>query len=438
MRSFEAYVDPVLNETILKHRLACGLEIYLLVKAGFSKKYAYFGTRFGAFFNNLKVGNEDVNLPLGIAHFLEHKIFEDKEKNIFDAFSELGASVNAYTNYSATVYHFSTIEHFETCLEKLLQFVQHLHLTDENVEKEKGIILQEIAAYEDDPGYLALVNLLKNLYVSHPVREDIAGTAESVRSTTKAALEHAYETFYVPENMVLFIAGDLDPEKTMDVIEASLDEEYKKRKSEFELVMPFEPEAIVGKRIEIEMTIPAPMFEMAFKHQPLPYGVQETLKRTMAQKVFMDAQFGRGSVFYNRLYEEGIFNSTISVDFTQGLDYAYSIFGGETHRVEEAIAAFHDEIDRILDEGPDIEAFERIRRKLIGKFISASNSLQYLSNAFMHYYMKGHHLFDYLKTIHEIRAEDAYEAFKSLHEKPHEVISIVNPKGDKNIESSSI
>lgn len=431
MNLFESYEDPVLNETILKHRLKCGLEVYFLVKSGFSKKFAYLGTQFGAFFNDLIIENEEIQLPLGLAHFLEHKIFEDKEENIFDAFSALGASVNAYTNYSSTVYHFSTIEYFDECLVKLLDFVQHLHLTEENVEKEKGIILQEIASYEDDPGYSALVNLLKNLYVTHPVREDIAGTAESIESIDKTLLEKIYKTFYVPDNMVLFIAGEIDPVETLKLIEANLSDDFLSRKGHYELRMPAEPLEINLERVEIQRSVPTALFEMAFKHEPFPHGEQETLKRTMEQKVFLDAQFGRGSDFYNRFYEKGIFNPTISIDFTQGNGYTYTIFGGESDRYEEAIAAFRSEINRIIKFGPDKDAFERIRRKHIGKFISASNSLQYLSNAFMHYYMKGHHLFDYLKTIHEIQADEAFEAFKILNNAPLEVISIVHPKGEK-------
>lgn len=431
MSQWTRYSDPLLNETILKHKMDCGLEVYLLVKPGFTKKFAYFGTRYGAFHNAIQLEGKTISLPLGAAHFLEHKIFEDKEKNIFDAFSALGASVNAYTNYTSTVYHFSASENFDPSLAKLLEFVQRTHLTQENVEKEKGIILQEIASYEDDPGFRALVNLLKNLYVNHPVREDIAGTPASVSATTKEDLELAYKTFYVPQNMVLFVAGDLDPDVVLTIVENSLDEAYKQRRSQFELLLPEEPSGCLGTRVEQEMAVPAPLFEMAFKHPPFPYGEQATLKHTMEIKVLLDAQFGRGSVFYNQMYETGVFNPTLSIDFTQGQGYTYTIFGGEAQRYEEAIDAFRSEIRRILKEGPDREAFERIRRKMTGKFISASNSLQYLSSAFMHYYMKGHHLFDYLKTIHEIQADEAYETFKQLYANPDEVISVIKPKGEK-------
>lgn len=431
MNKWTRYSDPLLNETILKHRMACGLEVYLLTKPGFAKKFAYFGAKYGAFNNEILLEGKRVAFPMGAAHFLEHKIFEDKEKNVFDAFSELGASVNAYTNYTSTVYHFSTSENFEPSLGKLLEFVQRTHLTDENIEKEKGIILQEIASYEDDPGFRSLVNLLKNLYIKHPVREDIAGTPESVSSTTKDNLELAYRTFYVPENMVLFIAGDLDPDQVLAIVEKNLEGSFKNRRSNFELIMPDEPSGCLNTRIEQEMAVPAPLFEMAFKHQPLPYGDQQTLKHTMEIKVLLDAQFGRGSVFYNKMYELGIFNPTLSIDFTQGQGYTYTIFGGESPRYEEAIEAFRSEIRRILTEGPDREAFERIRRKMTGKFISASNSLQYLSSAFMHYYMKGHHLFDYLKTIHEINVEEAFETFKNMYENPDEVISVIKPRGEK-------
>lgn len=432
MNKWTSYSDPLLNETILKHKMDCGLEVYLLVKPGFAKKFAYFGTLYGAFFNEIMLEGKRITFPLGAAHFLEHKIFEDKEKNVFDAFSELGASVNAYTNYTSTVYHFSTSENFEPSLEKLLEFVQRTHLTDENVEKEKGIILQEIASYEDDPGFRTLVNLLKNLYLAHPVREDIAGTPESVYATTKEELELAYSTFYVPENMVLFVAGDLDPDRVLEIVEQNLDDAFKQRKSQFEIVMPLEPAGCQNERVELEMSVPAPLFEMAYKHPPFPYGAQETLKHTMEIKVLLDAQFGRGSIFYNRMYESGIFNPTLSIDFTQGQGYTYTIFGGESQRFEEAIEAFRAEISRILEEGPDRDAFERIRRKMTGKFISASNSLQYLSSAFMHYYMKGHHLFDYLKTIHEIQVDEAFETFKIIFSNPDEVISIIKPRGEKS------
>src|SRR5699024_3874033 len=200
-----------IDEKIFYGKSKNDLDVYFMPKKGYTKKHAIFTTNYGSMDSEfVPIGQEKaISVPDGIAHFLEHKLFEEPEENIFDKFSKLGADVNAYTSFNRTAYLFYCTEHFYQNLELLIRFVQNPYFTDENVEKEKGIIAQEIKMYEDNSNWKAYFNLLKSMYFQHPIRNDIAGTIESISNISKELLYTAYNTFYHPKNMVLFIVGDL-------------------------------------------------------------------------------------------------------------------------------------------------------------------------------------------------------------------------------------
>ena len=216
----KVFTNERLNEQVLFKELDSGLKIYFMPKPGFVKKYAVFSTNYGSIDNVFVPIGEDkpVEVPEGIAHFLEHKLFEEEEANIFDKFSKLGASVNASTSFNQTSYLFNTTDHFYQCLEILIRFVQSPYLTDENVEKEKGIIAQEIKMYDDNPAWRVFFNCLRAMYINHPIRIDIAGTVDSINTITKEMLYKSYNTFYHPSNMVLFVVGDLSFEEIIETV----------------------------------------------------------------------------------------------------------------------------------------------------------------------------------------------------------------------------
>lgn len=419
--------DPILEETIYKKVHESGLEMYFMQKKDYMKKYAYFGTKYGAFHNKFEFEGEIYDMPLGIAHFLEHKIFEDKERSIFDTFSKLGASVNAYTNYNSTVYNFSTVENFDECLETLLSFVQNVHLTEENVEKEKDIIVQELKSYEDDPDYMIFFNVLKNMYKDHPIKNDIGGTEESVRGTTMEQLLKCYEAFYTPSNMMVYVAGDLEPEDVFNQIENSLTSEFLAKGECGRLIMPFEGDDIINEEIVVDYDVATPMFELALKNKhDCDKDSDGTLKISMALKIALDAEFGKASETYNMLYEKGLTNATFSMEYSCGNGYSFTIFGGESTEIEAVKEIIFEKIAQVKKDGINEESFNRIKKKLIGKFISASNSPAYLASSFINFYMKGTDMFEYLKLINEVDVEYANAVFRDTYDVFNTVMSKTN------------
>lgn len=419
MLRWEITKDDVLEETIYKHVHSSGLEIYFIPKPGFTKKYAYFGTKYGSFNNCFELNGERHCMPKGIAHFLEHKIFEDTERNIFDKFAVLGASVNAFTSFNSTVYHFSTVEQFDESLAELLRFVQRVNLTEENVEKEKGIIVQELKSYEDDPEYMVFFNTMRILYDQHPIRDDIGGTTESVLDITKAQLETCFEAFYAPKNMVLIVSGDLEADSILEVVNSELQENYINRQTAIKDALPVEDMRVRSKYYEANFDVPVPLFEMGVKGHVRFKDSKELLRVALSMKVLLDTEFGKGSDFYRKLYDEGLINTTFGMDFTFGEGYAYYIFGGESKDPNQVMVKIMENVERIKSEGIDLEGFERIRKKMIGRLISSANSVQYLSSAYVNYFMKDLDLFDYIRSVgetsHEYGLNYLMETFKEDH-----------------------
>lgn len=429
MSRWEVMTDSVMDEKVYKHLHASGLEIYFLPKPGFTKKYAYFGTRYGSFNNCFESNGEMRCMPKGIAHFLEHKIFEDPERNIFDKFAALGASVNAYTSFNATVYHFSTVDQFDEGLAELLRFVQRVNLTEENVEKEKGIIVQELKSYEDDPEYMVFFNLLKAMYGEHPLRDDIGGDEASVNAITKEQLEACYEAFYAPENMVLIISGDLSENDLLEVVDRELTESFLQRKTAVKQPLPVESQEVVKPYSELNFDVPMPLFEIGVKGRSDFESKSNLMETAISVKLILDTHFGKGSDFYKSLYEEGLINSSFGMDFSFGDAYAYYVFGGESKEPQLVQERLKAAVSDLLAQGVDLEGFERIRRKMIGRLISSANSVQYLSSAYVSYFMKDMDLFDYIRTVSIAQPEIGLAYFKETFQDGHIAMSVVRQGG---------
>lgn len=418
--------DSLLNESVYKIIHSSGLEIQYMPKAGYTKKFAYFATRYGAMYNNFELPNgKEVEMPLGIAHFLEHKIFEESDGDIFDKFSRLGANVNAYTNFNSTAYMFSTVDNFYDCLNLLLGFVQRCHLTDENVEKEKGIIGQEIKMYDDDPDWKVYFNTLKEMYHNHPVREDVAGSIESVYETSRDQLQMCYDSFYVPENMILFIVGDLELDEIMSTVEKGISSSYANRGKTPKLILPEEPKSVRQKEVRQVMNVPVPLFMIGFKDPVLMGEPKQALQKTIAMKLALDMYFGKSSRFYSGNYEAGIINASFYHEYSSGLEYGHVMFGGESTEYDKVFDAVREEIEKIHKEGIDRDAFTRVKRKAIGRYLSAFNSVQYVAGAFVSYFMKHMDLFDYLGILEDMSPEFVEKTIRTHLKSDNVVLSVV-------------
>lgn len=419
---------PDLNEKIYYKKLDTGLDLYYIPKEGYSKQYAIFATDYGSVDNEFVPigGDQAIEVPQGIAHFLEHKLFEEPEENIFDKFSELGASVNAFTGFNQTAYLFSSTENFYEALEALVKFVQNPHFTDENVEKEKGIIAQEIKMYEDDPGWRVFFNCLNAMYFDHPVKIDIAGTVESISKISKEDLYTCYNTFYHPENMVLFVVGDLDFEEIVKTVEDSQRRDYEKLGS-IKRIFREEPSQVKTKIVEDNMMTANPIFYIGFKDLDLGHSAREEAKKEMATNIVLDMLFSSSSKFYNELYDLGLVASNFGAYFSGKTSYGHSFVVGESDNPREVYTRIIDHLKQPVEEILDIRDFERIRNDEIGNFLMSLDSVESIANSGVESILGQFNFLDHLELLNEISFEDIKARLSSHLREENSVISIVNP-----------
>lgn len=425
-------VNDILNEEMYYEKLENGLDVYFMPKKGFTKKYAVLATNYGS--NELEfvpIGEkEKIRVNEGIAHFLEHKMFEQPDGgNAFDKFSKWGASANAFTNFTMTAYLFSCTENFYDSLEHLIDYVQTPYFTDENVEKEKGIIEQEIKMYNDDPDWNVYFNCLKALYVNYPVRVDIAGTVDSIYKITKEELYKCYNTFYNPGNMALFVVGDLEVDKVMDVVKKSNNYDVDKLSNKIERFYPNEPKEVNEKEVVAKFPISMPMFNIAFKDDNVGIKGNELLKKEIATEILIDIIFKKGSRLYEDLYMRGLINENFGAGFSSQIDYAFTIIGGDSNNPREVKNKILEYVEKYKKEGLDEKEFERIKKKKIGNFLKYFDSVNFIANNFISYKFKDINLLDYLDVLKSIEFSEVEKRLHSHLKEEYCVISIVEPSG---------
>ncbi|ENY8313486.1 pitrilysin family protein [Clostridioides difficile] len=427
----EKIVNDILKEEVYYEKLQNGLDVYFMPKRGFMKKYAILATNYGS--NDLEfvpIGEDKkIRVNEGIAHFLEHKMFEQPDGgDAFDKFSKLGVNANAFTNFTMTAYLFSATENFYESLEHLIGYVQTPYFTDENVEKEKGIIAQEIKMYNDDPDWNVYFNCLKAMYVNYPARIDIAGTVDSIYKITKEELYKCYNTFYNPGNMALFVVGDLDVEKVIDVTKKSNNYKVDKLSKSIERFYPEEPESVKEKEVIEKFPISMPMFNIGFKDSNVGLKGKELLRKEIVTDILVGMLFKKGSKLYEDLYMQGLINENFGAGFSSQVDYAFSIIAGDSKEPKKVKEIILDYIEKSKKEGLSKEEFERTKKKKIGSFIKCFDSINFIGNSFISYVFKDINLLDYLDVIKDITFEEVEERLKEHFKEEYCVISIVEPK----------
>ena len=399
---------PTLKETLYFEEMPNGLKVYLLPKAGFSKTYGLFSTRFGSIDTTFVPLHEEkmLKVPDGIAHFLEHKMFEMQDGDASEAFAKLGASTNAFTSSSRTAYLFSTTSHEKECISLLLDFVQDIYLTDENVEKEKGIINQEIGMYDDDPDWRCYFGSIQNLYQNHPVKIDIAGTVETVASINKATLEKCYHTFYHPSNMMLFVVGNIDAHETMNLIRENQQQKHFSLENPIQRAIVDEPLDVDQKEAILHMDVTMPKMIVSMKINDILTKPQERLKRELAMNLLLDIFFAKSSTLYDEWLNEELINDSFSAQFIQERDYCFLQIGGDTlypERLKEKIFYF---IEHIQEYDIHQNDFMRLKKKTMGILISLFNSPESIANMFSRYYFEGIMIFDLIDCLDSLTIED--------------------------------
>ncbi len=419
-----------LQETLFCYRIDPGLQLYILPKAGYENKYAAFSTNFGSIDNHFRIDGdgETVKLPEGVAHFLEHKLFEDERGNVFDRFAAYGASSNAFTTFTHTTYLFSTTDHFSECLELLLDFVQEPYFTEESVSKEQGIIAQEIRMYEDNPGWRVFFDLLQSLYRQHPVREDIAGTVESISRITPELLYQCYRRFYHPSNMALFVVGDLDPDQIWRQVEENIARRGYRELGEIIRLYPEEPETVARPRITREMIVSEPLFNLGFKDAAAAqFKGKALLRRESAAELLLDIIFGPSEPLFNELYEEALIDDRFDAGYTAESSYGYTLIGGATREPEQLYDRIMDAIAEAKRNGLSGEAFERHRRDRLGRFMRRFNSLEYIAHNYLAYRFRGSDLFDYPAVLQQIELEEIQALLEEILVPERHAVSIILP-----------
>lgn len=407
-----------LKETLYHEKMSNGLEVYILPKPGFEKTYGLFSTRFGSVDTTfVPLGQKEmIKVEDGIAHFLEHKMFDMKDGDASDKFAALGANTNAFTSSSRTAYLFSTTSQEEKCVELLLDFVQSLDITDESVEKEKGIICQEIKMYDDDPDWRVYFGAIQNLYHIHPVKKDIAGTCESVNNTYKEMLEMCYQTFYHPSNMMLFVVGNVDAQHLMNMIRLNQSKKEFPAPQAIQRQQVDEPNSVFIKKKEETMQVEMNKLIVSIKVNDILDDPMLKIKRELSINILFDLLFSKSSALYNEWLSKEIINDTFSASFTQERDYAFILIGGDQDNYDllyDTIMNFIRNIDHLVIEKED---FERIKKKNIGNFINMFNSPESIANLFSRYYFEGIDALNIVDYVSDITLDDVLNVTKYFTE----------------------
>lgn len=418
-----------IDETIYNKTLPNGLRVFLLPKKEMAKTYAIFTTNYGSIDQSFVPLNEEklITVPDGIAHFLEHKLFEKEDRDVFHDFSKLGASANAFTSFTKTAYLFSATSKIMENLKVLIDFVQMPYFSEQSVEKEKGIIAQEIKMYDDQADWRAFFGTIKSMYKSHPVQIDIAGTVDSINKITKDDLYTCYNTFYHPSNMVLFVAGNIDVDETIKLIETNqLAKEFPPPEP-ITRKFPVEQAEVAEKELEITMPVNVPKALVGVKEVDIPTDPKAFMKKEYLMDIAMDAIFSRSGYAYEQLYEEGLIDQSFGCETHLEKEFGFSIIGGNSKKPVELANAIKHILLSVNKASLDEETFDRIKRKKLGHLIRSLNSLEFIANQYSHYQLIGIDLFESIEWFEQLTYQEMQEFLSNwINEKQLSVCYVNN------------
>lgn len=410
-----------LGEKYYKIKHDSGLTIYVYPKEGYNSTYAIFGTKYGSINNTFRVDNGNtVSVPDGIAHYLEHKLFESEDGDAFSRYAKTGANANAYTSFDKTCYLFSCTDNFEESLEILLDFVQSPYFTDETVAKEQGIIGQEIKMYDDSPAWRVMFNMLEKMYKNHPVRIDIAGTVESIAKITPEYLYTCYNTYYNLNNMVLCVAGNTTVDTVLLIADRMLKKcEYHKIENIFE----DEPETVLSPYVEQRLPVGLPLFNLGFKEKA---GLKRVDEKTLAySEILLFLLASSTGSLYRKLMDENLINASFSYEFFEGEGFLGTIFSGESRDPEKVAQIIKEYIESVKKSGIDEEEFEIAKRATYGDAISGLNSTDHIANIITEFDFANRELYTYLEAIASATKEDIEKRLLTMLDVEKTTLSVI-------------
>ena len=417
------------KEKLYIEKLDNGLTVMIIPKSGIQKKYIIWGTNYGSNDSKFIVPGEkeETEVPMGVAHFLEHKLFEQENgTNSLDTLTALGVNANAYTTNDHTAYLYECTDNFYEAMDEFMDYVQHPYFTDENVEKEKGIIGQEINMYADYPEWRVYLNAMEAMYHNNPVKLDIAGTIESISKIDKEILYKCYNTFYNPSNMALVICGDFKPEEIIEEVKKRLIET--KSNGEIKRIYPEEPRDIVKEKIEQKLEVSQPLYAIGIKDSRENCNTEnknEIVKKHISIEILLNLLIGRSSELYKNLYNEGIIYEQPSLDYEFSKTYAHVIITGQSTNPEVLYERFKKQVEKFKTNGINEKDFNRMKKMIYGGYIKEFNDVVDEARMFLSDYFKGINSFDYIEEIEGINVEYLKQVLDNVFKEDKMVLSIV-------------
>jgi predicted Zn-dependent peptidase len=425
----ERITSKALNETRFEGVLSCGMRLLYAPRPGFGKKIAFVVADYGSTDSSWIEGGKRVQVPDGIAHFLEHQMFKKAHGDLTDVFSERGAYCNAHTSHTQTAYYFECTERFDENLDTLLELALTPHFDRKLVDTERDIIIQEINQYRDNPGWVGYQQLLEGMYQQHPVRIDIAGTEQTVSAVTPDLLQLCHSRFYHPANLTLLVAGDFEPDNVRDIAERlSAKWAPGTPTPDVRRDRPQEPVGVGERSAKRRMFISRPRLLMGFKDAKMPDGDALT-RRDLVSTIAMDALFSKEGEAYERLYERRLIGGDFGAGYQAEPGFGYAVIGGETPEPEALEAEVVEIVRKAREQGVSAQDIERKRRKVFGTFLRSFNDPESTAYAYLNAIGHKSELFDVPEMLEDVTADEVNERINELLTPNNYAASVLLPQG---------
>ncbi len=419
---------PRVDETLYQEVLPNGLTIFVCPKPDFQKSYAFFATNYGGMDMRFGLDGQWQDSPAGVAHYLEHKMFDTQEGNALQDLAQNGASPNAFTSNDITGYYFSSTEKFEENLKILLSFVSIPYFTQESVDKEQGIIGQEIGMIEDDPNWKVYMNLMEAMYHKNPVRTSIAGSVESISHITAETLYDCHKAFYDPANMVLCVTGNVDPQKICQIAQEILpktpgtiaDRDYGEA----------EPKEVLQREMTQQMEVSAPLFQLGFKLEPEAKGLAGQRQEILCE-LALEALLGTSSPLFARLYERGLVNGSFGYGYESYPQCAFLCVGGESRDPQGVRDAILAEGKKIAQEGIDEALWSRLKKACYGNRVQGLNSFEHICISQAQEFFTGRNFMDFPQAFDQVTREDAQRLIGEIVAGDGVALSVIRPREEQ-------
>ena len=416
------------KEKLYIEKLENGLTVMIMPKKNIQKKYMIWATNFGSIDNKFIAPNdkEETNIPDGVAHFLEHKMFEQQNgTNSLDTLTALGVNANAYTTTDHTCYLFECTDNFYPAMDELMDYVQNPYFTDQNVEKEKGIIGQEIQMYDDYPSWAVYMNAMKCMYKNNPIIIDIAGSIESISKIDKEVLYKCYNTFYHPSNMVMCFAGEFEPEALIEEVKKRL--KPTEKHGEIKRIYPEEPEQIVKKENTQNMEVSMPIFVIGIKDviDNKNCTSSSIVKKHIAIEILLNMLIGKSSKLYKELYEAELITGEPYLDYEFSKQYAHVSITGQSNDPKKVLEKFEAEIKQMKENDIDLAHFQRVKNMIYGNYVKEYDDVAEICRMFVGDYMKGINSFEYIEEYEQVTPEYTKQVLEEVFKEEKTVLSIV-------------